>query len=337
MQVYAPLAMNVAASLDARWHLYRLLSDPFRLRLLALAAAEELALGELAELLGESQPNVSRHAAPLRQAGLLSERRQGTRTLVRLAGNVERDAVVSDAVLAGRGLCEADGSLARIADVVRNRDQRTREFFAAKVAGDEPLGLAPELPAYLAALGALLEHRELAVDAGTGDGALLDVLAPAFRKVVAFDRSDAQLARAKRRVAARGYRNVQLLAAELEDRALHKAVGVGADVVIASRVLHHAPLPRETLRQLVALLRPGGHLLVLDYARHADEALRDAQADVWLGFEPKELEDFAHSAGLASVRVSELAHGLVQNELDGHLPWLLLAGKRPSAHKTHSR
>jgi ArsR family transcriptional regulator len=234
-------------------------------------------------------------------------------------------------------LCEADGSLGRIAEVVRNRDQRTREFFAAPAHGDEPLGLAPELPAYLAALGALLEHRELAVDAGTGDGALLDVLAPAFRKVVAFDRSEAQLARARRRVQARAYQNVQLLVAELDDRALHKAMGAGADVVVASRVLHHAPLPRETLRLLVTLLRPGGHLLVLDYARHSDEALRDAQADVWMGFEPKELEDFAHGAGLSAVRVSELNQGLVQNDLDGHLPWLLLAAKRPAGSKTHSR
>ncbi|HEY4160269.1 MAG TPA: methyltransferase domain-containing protein [Polyangiaceae bacterium] len=329
--------MTAAVPLDARWHLYRLLSDPFRLRVLALAAAEELALGELAELLHESQSNVSRHAAPLRQAGLLSERRQGTRTLVRLAREVEHDAVVSDAVLAGRKLCETDGSLARIAGVVKNRDQRTREFFAVPAQSDEPLRLAAELPAYLTALGALLEHRDLAVDAGTGDGPLLDVLAPTFRKVVAFDRSDAQLARAKRRVQARGYENVQLLAAELDDRALSDAVGAGADVVVASRVLHHAPLPRETLRLLAALLRPGGHLLLLDYARHADEALRDAQADVWMGFEPKELEDFALSAGLSGVRVSELAHGLVQNGLDGHLPWLLLAGRRPGVRQTHSR
>ncbi len=106
--------MTQVAPLDARWQLYRLLSDPFRLRLLALAAEEELALGELADLLGESQPNLSRHAAPLRQAGLLAERRQGTRTLVRLDAAAKSDPVVCDALAAGRALCEKDGSLARI-------------------------------------------------------------------------------------------------------------------------------------------------------------------------------------------------------------------------------
>src|SRR6516162_5398655 len=95
-----------------RWELYRILSEPVRLRLLALAADEELAIGELAELLGESQPNVSRHTAPLRQAGLLAVRKQGTRTLVRLADGAHADAVVADALGSGRALCDEDGSRA---------------------------------------------------------------------------------------------------------------------------------------------------------------------------------------------------------------------------------
>src|SRR5215472_8439112 len=88
-----------------RWELYRLLSEPVRLRLLALAAEEELAIGELAELLGESQPNVSRHAAPLKQAGLIVVRKQGQRALVKLAAEAARDPVVADALASGRALC----------------------------------------------------------------------------------------------------------------------------------------------------------------------------------------------------------------------------------------
>ena len=329
--------MSQAAPLDARWQLYRLLSEPFRLRLLALAAEEELALGELADLLGESQPNLSRHAAPLRQAGLLAERRQGTRTLVRLDAAAKNDPVVCDALRAGRALCEKDGSLARIATIVRARDQKTREFFARPLHADEPLGLAPELPVYIAALASLLDQHALAVDAGTGDGALLDVLAPAFDRVVALDRSSAQLARAERRVQARGYHNVELYSAEIGDKSVRAAVGAGADVVVAARVLHHAPLPRETLKALALLLRPGGHLLLLDYARHADEALRDAQADVWMGFDPRELEEFARDAGLEGVRARDLPRGLFQNGVDGHIAWLLPSGKRPAEKTNHSR
>src|SRR5271169_6549699 len=125
--------MNDVANTDlvsSRWELYRVLAEPARLRLLALAADEELGIGELAELLGESQPNVSRHAAALRQAGLLRDRREGTRTLVHVAPEAARDPVVADALASGRALCERDGSLARIAQVVRAREAAAHEFFA---------------------------------------------------------------------------------------------------------------------------------------------------------------------------------------------------------------
>ncbi|HVY27555.1 MAG TPA: methyltransferase [Polyangiaceae bacterium] len=322
----------VAPGLDGRWQLYRLLSDPFRLRLLALAGAEELALGELGELLAESQPNVSRHAAPLRQAGLLAERKQGTRTLVRLPAEALTDAVVRDAVAAGRALCEADGSLARVADIVRGRDEKTREFFAKAPRETSDLGLAPELPAYLAALGALLPDRELAIDAGTGDGALLDLLAPVFGRVVAVDRSAAQLERASRRLKQRGYLNVELLQAELGDAVLRARVGAGANVVVAARVLHHAPLPRVALAELASLLRPGGKLLVIDYARHTDEQMAAAQADVWMGFDAAELMELSRDAGLLDARVFPIPQSYAAQAMDGHVGWQMLVASKPSAH-----
>ncbi|MCA9645920.1 MAG: ArsR family transcriptional regulator, partial [Myxococcales bacterium] len=272
-----------------RWQLYRLLSDPTRLRLLALAAVEELSVGELAELLGESQPNVSRHAAPLRKAGLLSDRRQGTRTLIRLGTGTRNDAVVLDALATGRELCEQDGSLERIADVVSKRDDRTREFFARPGHGDGSLGICPELPAYLFALAPLFPNRTLAVDAGTGDGSWLDVLSPIFERVVALDRSEAQIERAKQRSAERGFNNVEFLCEPLGAGSTQRVLGKGADLVVASRMLHHAPLPREAMGELVALAREGGFVLIIDYAHHDDERLSEQQADVWLGFEPEEL------------------------------------------------
>ena len=314
---------------DGRWQLYRLLSDPFRLRLMALAGVEELALGELADLLGESQPNVSRHAAPLRQAGLLAERKQGTRTLVRLPSEALADAVVRDAVAAGRALCEADGSLERVAAIVRGRDEKTREFFAKVSREGAELGLAPELPAYLSAFGALLARRELAIDAGTGDGVLLDLLAPVFARVIAVDRSAVQLERAARRVKQRGYANVELVQAELGDEQLATRVGKGADVVVAARVLHHAPLPRVALAELSSLLAAGGKLLLIDYARHTDEQMAAAQADVWLGFEASELLDLSREAGLTGAQVFPIPQSYAAQAIDGHVGWQLLVATKP--------
>jgi DNA-binding transcriptional ArsR family regulator len=314
------------SSSPQRWELYRVLSEPARLRLLALAAEEELSIGELADLLQESQPNVSRHASALRLAGLLGDRREGTRTLVRLTAGASRDPVVTDALASGRALCEQDGSLARVADVVRAREAAAREFFA-RPAKARVESAPAEMGAYLAALAPLVSRRALALDAGTGDGRLLEAIAPVYDRVVAVDRADAQLARARERIAARGYSNVTLVQGELDAPELRRAVGTGADAVFASRLLHHAPQPAKVVQRLASLCAPGGALVVIDYARHEDESMRE-QADVWLGFEPAELKRFARAAGLEDARVTPIAAAFCGDGPDKHLPWQMMVAKR---------
>jgi DNA-binding transcriptional ArsR family regulator/SAM-dependent methyltransferase len=309
-----------------RWDLYRVLAEPIRLRLLALATEEELAVGELAELLGESQPNVSRHAAALRLAGLLTMRKDGTRALLKLRDDAAVDAVVADAIGSGRGLCEADGSLARIAELVRAREAASREFFA-RARTTPPLGPPAELGAYLMALAPLLPRRALAVDAGTGDGGLIEVLAPVYDRVVGIDRSDAQLDRARERVDARGFQNVSLVRGEIDAPEVIAAVGAGADAVFASRLVHHAPRPDQFVKQLVDLLAVGGSLVVLEYAPHEDESMRE-QADVWLGFDPAQLRRFARGAGLDDIRVSQIPAARCGRGPDSQLRWQLLVGTK---------
>jgi DNA-binding transcriptional ArsR family regulator len=324
---------RAGAAPSQRWELYRLLAEPARLRLLALAAEEELSVGELAELMGESQSNVSRHGASLRQAGLLRDRREGTRTLVRVAALAARDPVVIDALASGRDLCERDGSLARVADVLRVREAAAHEFFARPEAKARVDAVPAEIGAYLAALAPLLSRRGLAVDAGTGDGRLLDVLAPVYERVVAVDRSEAQLARARERIGARGFSNVTLVNGELDAPEVMRAVAAGADAVFASRVLHHAPRPARVVAQLALLCGPGGALVVLDYARHDDESMRD-QADAWLGFEPAELRRFARAAGLVAVRISRIPAPLCGDGPDKHLPWQVMVATKAVGHSS---
>ena len=313
-----------------RWELYKLLAEPIRLKLLALAAEDELAISELSELLDESQPNISRHAAPLRQAGLLSDRKQGTWTLLRLTEGAARDPVVNDALEAGRALCAKDGTLLRVPEVVRARDRVTREFFARRK-GAAPPGPPPELGAYLSALSALLPARALAIDAGAGDGPSLELLAPMFEQVIALDRSEAQLALARDRIQARGFRNVTLVQGELAGREIRAALAgsPGADVVLAARMLHHAPRPQAAVAELAQLLAPGGALMVIDYERHQDEAMRTGQADLWLGFEPAELSRYALAAGLERPSVVRLPSHLLGDGADRHLSWQVLIARLP--------
>lgn len=335
MDVYTDSRMEpqavTAPNTQARWELYRLLSEPVRLRLLALASVDALAVGELAELLGEQQPNVSRHVSALRQAGLVQVRRHGTWALVQVAGEGGRDAVVEDALRTGRSLCDRDGSLARVADVVGARERSTREFFARSSKGAVVVGPPPELAAYLMALAPLIPQRSLAVDVGTGDGRLLEVLAPVFTRVLAIDRAGAQLAMSAERVAQRGFDNVELVEGEVDGaevrRALRRLGPAGADVVFASRVLHHAPRPADTLRRMAALARPGGAVMVLDYGPHDDEALRAQQADLWLGFEADELRRFAREAGLEGATVAEVPGAWRGAGPDRAVPWTLLSAR----------
>ena len=230
-----------------RVELFRLLAEPGRLQLLSLCEAEELSVGELATLLDDSQPQMSRKVAPLREAGLLDARKDGTRLFLRTdLKMVNADPVLSEALAEGRRLCLADGSLSRVPGIVAAREEQSRSHFeSAPMASASSVPASPEHLAHLSALSLLLPGRQLAVDVGTGDGLSLDVLAPLFSRVIAVDRSQAQLARVAERVAARGFHHVSLFPGSYDDAALVERVALagGADLVFAARTLHHAPRP----------------------------------------------------------------------------------------------
>jgi ArsR family transcriptional regulator len=314
--------------------LYRLLADPGRLQLLALCAEEALAVGELAAALRDSQPQVSRRAAPLRQAGLLGARRDGTRTWLQAelgeASSKLRDPVLADALEEGRRLCREDGSLARMAAVVAAREERGQAFFDA-APDAPPATVHPTHLAPLAALAPLLPGRQLAVDVGAGDGPLLDVLAPLYRQVLAVERSRTRLAACAARIAERGYPNVGLISGSYEDPELAARVAAagGADLVFASRILHHASRPTQALAAFARLLKPGGHLVVLDYLPHSDDEMRETRADVWLGFSPAELAARMGEVGLDVVAELPIPSALHPGGEDAHLAWHAVVARAP--------
>ena len=273
--------------LAPRADLFRLLGDEDRLRLLALCAEEELTVGELASLLGESQPQITKKSQPLREAGLLAARRDGTRTLLKTVtdGATPNDVVVHAALTEGQRLCAGDGSLSRIPSVIAQREDVSRKFFEDAPAIEVT---APEFATWLPILAPLLPRTELAVDIGTGEGTLLPLLAPIYDRVVAVDRSAARLARCAAKIAEWRLPNVRLHEGDVDDPTLVQDIAHrgGADLVVRARVLHHAARPQDAIAAAARLTH--GHLVIVDYLPHDDESMRD-QGDVWLGFEPAKL------------------------------------------------
>ena len=301
----------MSLQVSSRADLFRLLGDEDRLRLLALCREDELTVGELAVLLGESQPQITKKSQPLREAGLLSSRRDGTRTLLRAL--VGEDPVVVAALAEGHALAVRDGSLARVAGVIAQREEASRRYFdslGAERAPTTDAAPAPssELAMWLPVLAPLLPGRALAVDVGTGEGTLLPLLSPLYERVIAVDRSAASLARCGARIAAWGLPNIRLREGDVDDSGLAEDIGArgGADLVLMARVLHHAARPQDALAAAARLLRGGGHLVVVEYLPHDDEAMRD-QGDVWLGFEPQKLTAWLAAAGLEPVTAVPLA------------------------------
>lgn len=314
-----------------RLELFALFADAGRVQALALCAEEELSVGELAELLDDSQPQVSRKVSALRDAGLLEGRRDGTRLYLRtVPAAVDGDRLVADAVAEGRRLCLGDGSLARIPKVLAAREDAGRRHFDATMAQPAAVPNSPEHLAHLAALAPLISGRELAVDIGTGDGLSLDVLAPLYRRVIAVDRSQAQLARLAGRVAERGFPHVSLFPGSFDDAALLERVtrAGGADLVFCARALHHAARPGDAVKALARLLRAGGRLVVLDYLAHSDDSLRERCGDTWLGFEAEAVSGFLRDAGLSQVEDLPVPLLFHPRGPDDGLAWHAWAGRR---------
>lgn len=285
-----------------RVELYRLLADEKRLRMLALCAEEELTVGELAEVLNEGQPKISRHAHGLRTADLLVSRKEGTRTYLKASGQFtdKADPVLNDALQAGKKLAMRDGSYGRLHHILAAREEKSKAFFEeATSMPDESHQYKNALRSHLFSLAPMLQSNQLAIDVGAGDGAMLDVLAPLYGRVIAVEQSRAQLARIASRIEKGGYSHVRLHEGSFDDTSLIESSDSkgGADLVFASRILHHASRPTLALSHLARLVKKGGRLVVIDYFPHDDESMRE-QGDVWLGLEPEELVAACRELGL---------------------------------------
>lgn len=285
--------------------IFKALADEVRLRILGSLFIAELSVAELVSVTRLPQSTVSRHLKPLRDAGLVETRREGTSIYYR-RGEALADGDMNDLLAAKlKQLPTARADEKAVRHMLDQRRKRSRDFFD-KVAGrysalTQPGGGWEPLAA---AMAAGFAGKKVA-DLGSGEGALTLLLARFAASVTAVDQSPAML----REVAAQARKSgteerVMTAEGDLEDLPLKSGE---FDAVFLSQALHHAARPPEAVREAARVLKKHGVLVVLDLIRHDHEWVREQMADQWLGFDPGELSAWITGAGLDLARVEKMS------------------------------
>lgn len=286
----------------------RAAGEQTRLRALALLTEGELAVGELAQALAQSQPRVSRHLKLLTEAGLVERAPEGAWVFYRLPRAHTTERQFAEAAL---GMLDpSDPILVRDAErlnqIRATRDEAAAEYFERNAADwDRVRALhLPEADIDSAILAAAGDGPfELMVDVGVGQGRLIQLFADRVGRAEGFDTSRQMLAIAR---------------ASLDDLKAKAAVRFGdayappiehgaADLVTIHQVLHFLSDPARAIGEAARLLKAGGRLLIVDFAPHGLEFLREDHAHRRLGFSDAEIREWCEAAGVAGLRTTTLA------------------------------
>lgn len=284
----------------------RAAAEESRLRLLALCAHGELTVSELAGILGQSQPRVSRHLKLLCDAGLLQRFREGSWVFFRLADQGVNADLARDIVARiptrdpshtrdRERLREAKARRAATAAAYfRNNAARWQEIRALHV----PEPLVEEVLVAAAGGG----YRNL-VDIGTGTGRILEILAPHVERGIGVDLSREMLAIARDNLERAGLRHCYVRLADMYRLPFEDA---SIDLISVHQVLHFAEEPARVIGEAARLLRPGGRLVVADFAPHGLEYLRTTHAHRRLGFSDGEVAAWLGGHGLVLTAPTKL-------------------------------
>src|SRR5690242_952744 len=277
----------------------RAVAEPTRLRLLVLCARGELTVSELAQILGQSQPRVSRHLKLLCEAGLLDRFREGSWVFYRLSSGSAAGAL-SRYLVAACG--EADETIAldlqRLAAIKRQRAELAAAYFRENAAQWHKIRSLyideREVEAALSEIVAAATPHDL-LDIGTGTGRILEVLGPWVVNALGIDQSREMLAVARVNLERAGLADSLVRLGDMYQLPLADA---SFDAVVIHQVLHYADRPAEAIAEPARVLRPGGMLVVVDFAPHALEFLLEEHAHRRLGFTDADVAEWCRVAGL---------------------------------------
>ena len=286
--------------------IFAALADPTRLRLMLLLRRMELSVGELALVLDQSQPRVSRHLRILADAGLVERHREGAWVFVHLGDAALVEPVM--AALAGWKADDASADLERLAVVRAERAAAAQDYFAEHAGEWDRLRSlhVSDGEVEAAVARALGGHVGRLVDIGTGTGRMIELLGPSADDAIGIDRSPEMLRIARGKLDAAGLAHARVRQADMY--ALPLADGA-ADTVVLHQVLHYAQEPGRAVAEAARVLSASGRMLVVDFAPHARHELRAEHAHAQMGFEGEQVAGWMRAAGLDGHVVASLSGG----------------------------
>lgn len=277
----------------------RAIAEPTRLRLVILCARGELTVSELTQILGQSQPRVSRHLKLLCEAGLLDRFREGSWVFYRLSQSGPASTLARQLVAACDETDPIIGlDLQRLNAIKRQRAEIAGAYFRENAAQWHRIRSLyvdeHEVEAALVEIMTAADPRDL-LDLGTGTGRMLEVLAPRVQHAVGIDQSREMLSVARVNLEKTGLENASVRLGDMYQLALPDE---SFDAVVIHQVLHYADRPAAAIAEAARVLRANGILVIADFAPHALEFLREEHAHRRLGFSNTEVAEWCRAAGL---------------------------------------
>ncbi len=300
----------MADSMDDLLAALKAAAEPTRLRLLALLEHNELTVSELTQILGQSQPRVSRHLKLMAEAGLVERFSEGTWAFYRVVDQALGRALVRAIVDL---IAEEDPVLARdlerLEQVKAARAEAAAAYFTRNAAIWDTIRslYMPEAEVEKAVLELLSEAPiGKLLDIGTGTGRMLNILAGRIERGVGVDMNREMLAVARANLAQSQIQNCQVRQGDMYNLGLPAA---DFDAAVIHQVLHFAEDPAAAIQEAARVLRPDGRLLIVDFAPHQLEFLRTEHAHRRLGFSDEEVAGLCRAAGFGEVSVRHLVGG----------------------------
>jgi ubiquinone/menaquinone biosynthesis C-methylase UbiE/DNA-binding transcriptional ArsR family regulator len=301
----------------------RALSDPTRLRIVALLDKAELSVNELQEITRMGQSRISTHLGLLLDSGLVQSRREGKRTFYKL--NAQANGAASEfiqlALRGARELPEHDHDQINQKRILNRRREQAQVYFN-QIAGrfDRVYGPGRSWQAFGHLLLRILPPLVVA-DLGSGEGLLSELLARRCKKVIAVDNSEKIVAFGAAKAKKNHLKNLEFRLGDLENPPIERE---SVDLAILSQALHHARDPAKAIGSVHPMLKPGGQIMILDLLKHNFERAPELYGDTWLGFAESDLHRWLEGAGFKKIEISVVA----REEQPPHFETLLASAQK---------